>query len=98
MSWFYIFIVMFAIMIVLSKGVYRVLLGILLVAYIGVEYKLNNNVRLASHHANTIHGWYSKENSTEKFLVKAWIFGYPIGVLIVSGYLLGKREEKIDEI
>jgi hypothetical protein len=62
--------------------------------YIGVELKLNDNVREASHHGNTKHGWYSKENDTEKFLVKAWIFGYPIGVIILAGYILGKIDEE----
>ena len=73
-----------------SNG-YKVLFSVLLIVYIGVEVKLNNNVREASHHGNTKHGWYSKENKTEQFLVNAWIFGYPIGLLIFTGLIIGKN-------
>lgn len=95
MGWFYFFIVVFVFIIISTESkIDKVLISILLVVYILVEFSLNENVREASTHGNTKHGWYSKENTIEKFLVKTWIFGYPIGLLFLAGYRYEKLEEQ----
>lgn len=60
-----------------EKWLRKLFLLSFLIAYLYVFGILNNNVRTASTHGNTIHGWYSKYNKTEKLMATAWVFLFP---------------------
>jgi hypothetical protein len=56
----------------------------LIIYLIGVT-NFYDEVRRASTHGNTIHGWYSKSNGSEKAMATFWGIGFPI---ITNGLLL----------
>ena len=56
----------------------------LIIYIIGVT-NFYDEVRRASTHGNTIHGWYSKSNGSEKAMATFWGIGFPI---ITNGLLL----------
>ena len=94
MIWFILFIIAFALFILIAESKWhKFLLIVALVFYIGVELKLNDNVRTASTHGNTKHGWYSKNNKTERFLVHAWTFGFPVGMVVIASFFISRRED-----
>lgn len=47
-------------------------------------------VKNASHHGNTVHGWYAKGNASEKIKAILWIIGFPIGTNGIAFYLISK--------
>ena len=47
-------------------------------------------VKNASHHGNTIHGWYAKGNGYEKAIATLWVYFFPIGTNAILFYILFK--------
>lgn len=56
----------------------RIAIGVAIVVYLAVNSYFFDIVRNASTHGNTIHGWYSKYNRSEKFFAWLWFIGFPM--------------------
>ncbi len=56
---------------------------IVLVIYWKIGFELNQDVREASTHGNTIHGWYSKKNGEEKTVAILWFICFPIASIVL---------------
>ena len=58
----------------------QLLVGFLVLVYVGGCFTLNQAVADACTHGNCIHGWYSKYNGTEKALFFTWLIGFPLAI------------------
>lgn len=68
----------------------------LIIYIIGVNY-FYDEVRTASTHGNTVHGWYSKSNGGEKAIALLWAVFFPIvtnGLIFLFVYKRLEKEEK----
>ena len=86
--------------IITQSWVKKIIFLLILIVYLSVFVELNGNVRKASTHGNTKHGWYSKYNTAEKTIAIAWIFGFPILCFSVNTFFSSttkKESEKITE-
>jgi hypothetical protein len=72
-----------------KKFIYAVFFIVIAAIYINVGTGLNKDVREASTHGNTIHGWYSKKNGSEKFKATMWFYFFPIAAIIGTALLIG---------
>jgi len=74
-----VFLISIATMIAIWRSSWRgrLLLVPILVGYIIGFRHFADEVRRASTHGNTIHGWYSKYNSAERNYAYLWVLGYP---------------------
>ncbi len=75
----------------------KLFLLLFLVVYLGVFSVLNTNVRKASWHGNTKHGWYSKYNSTEKLIATVWIIFFPVGTFVLYSFIFATRNEASED-
>jgi len=82
---------------IIQKGLKRIFILLALILYLSVFVLLNQNVKNASTHGNTIHGWYSKYNTTEKFIAVAWVIGFPLTCFIVAAFLSSSQQKKDSE-
>ncbi len=71
----------------------------LIVYIIGITH-FYDEVRRASTHGNTIHGWYSKSNGAEKVMAGFWAIGFPIitnGLLLLYIYYRPEKNKNFNE-
>ena len=67
---------------IVQKKTIKVVIFLSLILCLFVYTTLNENVKNASTHGNTIHGWYSQYNTTEKTIAVAWVIGFPLACYI----------------
>lgn len=72
----------------------KIFLIIALTIYISISLFLNDNVKKASTHGNTKHGWYSKYNNKEKFIASTWFLTFPLGVSFLYIVFFKRRKEE----
>lgn len=59
------------------------LISIVALIYFFVGGHLNSNVKKASTHGNTKHGWHSKYNQAEKDEAMLWMVGFPLAAFAI---------------
>lgn len=78
---------------IVQKRTIKVIIFLSLILYLSVFTMLNENVKNSSTHGNTIHGWYSEYNTTEKTIAVAWIIGFPFACYITIIFLFNPQQK-----